>query len=96
MIGEPTDAVIRVWHGPDLIIDNRPASESGSIELESGMLISYTFYNGAVDQEPDPLMESHLGVGNVPAYRHVSMLVVEGLTNPQIAVPRQRPWANLT
>ena len=79
LIGEPTDAVIRVWHGPDLIIDNRPASESGSIELESGMLISYTFYNGAVDQEPDPLMESHLGVGNVPAYRHVSMLVIEGL-----------------
>ena len=36
-----------------------------------------TFYNGAEDQLPDPLMESYEGVGNVPAYRGTAYIVLE-------------------
>lgn len=64
-------ALRRVWAGAEkrLIYDD----ETG--EMESGTL---TFYNGAANQSPDPLMESFLGMGNVPAYRGRALVVVEG------------------
>lgn len=79
LIGEPVDGILRIWHGPDLIVDNRTVSESGGVELESGFLVSYSFYDGNASQEVDPLMESYLGAGYVPAYRGVSTLVISGL-----------------
>lgn len=58
----------RIWAGPEkrLIYDGA-ALEGGTI----------TFYNGSVTQDPDPLMESYLGVGNVPAYRGYAYIVVQ-------------------
>jgi hypothetical protein len=61
----------RIWAGPDKRLVYDPATQ----KLESGTL---RFYDGAADQMPDPLMESYLGAGNVPAYRGFAYVVLEG------------------
>lgn len=61
----------RIWAGPEKRLIYDPSTG----KLESG---SIHFYDGASDQMPDPLMESYLGAGNVPAYRGRVVLVVEG------------------
>lgn len=59
----------RLWAGPDkrLIYDGVTLEGSGSVRI----------YSGTEDQLPDPLIESFLGVGNVPAYRGTTYLVFE-------------------
>jgi hypothetical protein len=59
----------RIWAGPEkrLIWDGTLLEGTGNI----------TFYTGTETQEPDPLMESDLGVGNVPAYRGTAYVVFE-------------------
>jgi hypothetical protein len=52
----------RIWAGPDKRLVYDPAT----LRLESG---SIRFYDGAETQMPDPLMESYMGAGAVPAYR---------------------------
>lgn len=44
----------------------------------SGVIASATFHNGASDQAADPLLESWIGQGLVPAYRGVAYVVLEG------------------
>lgn len=60
----------RIWSGPDkrLIYD----ADTGT--LEGGTL---RLYSGTETQLPDALIESYLGVGNVPAYRGAVYLVFE-------------------
>jgi hypothetical protein len=62
-------ALGKVWAGPDkrLIYDGGVLEGGGSVR----------FYSGAEDQLPDALIESYLGVGNVPAYRGTAYLVFE-------------------
>jgi hypothetical protein len=60
----------RIWAGPEKRLVFDPSTQ----KLESG---SIKFYDGAEDQLPDPLMESHLGAGNVPAYRGYAYIVIE-------------------
>ena len=62
----------RIWAGPDKRLIWDGATLEGE---ESGAQLR--FYTGAADQEPDPLMESYLGAGNVPAYRGTCYLVIE-------------------
>lgn len=59
----------RIWAGPEkrLIYDGSTLEGGGTI----------TFYNGSETQLPDPLMEAHEGVGNVPAYRGFAYVVFE-------------------
>jgi hypothetical protein len=59
----------RIWAGPEkrLIWDGTNLEGGGNI----------TFYSGSTTQLPDPLMESYLGAGNVPAYRGWSYVVFE-------------------
>jgi hypothetical protein len=74
LLGEYRDGLQlgRIWAGPDKRLIYDPASNHA---LESGTL---RFYDGSEDQMPDPLMESYLGAGNVPAYRGSCYLVLEG------------------
>jgi hypothetical protein len=62
----------RIWAGPDkrLIWDgaNLEGADAGA---------EMRFYSGTEDQEPDPLIESHMGAGNVPAYRGTAYVVFE-------------------
>jgi hypothetical protein len=73
LIGESPDGIMglgRIWAGPD-----KRLVRNANGEVESGTL---RFYDGAEDQLPDPLEESYLGAGNVPAYRGYARIVWEG------------------
>jgi hypothetical protein len=62
----------RIWAG----FDKRLIWDGGTLEgAESGAQLR--FYPGSEDQLPDPLIESYMGVGNVPAYRGTAYLVLE-------------------
>ncbi len=61
---------LRMWAGPDkrLIWDGASStSEGGTVRV----------YSGSDSQLPDPLIESSLGLGNVPAYRGTAYVVFE-------------------
>lgn len=53
-------------------------------------LLKCTMYMGTQDQEPDPTIESYLGVGNVPAYRGRAYMVVtdDDVTELAGAIPQ--------
>lgn len=61
--------VLRLWAGPEkrLIWDGVTLEGNGKVRI----------YKGTEDQLPDPLIESYLGVGNVPAYRGTTYVVFE-------------------
>jgi hypothetical protein len=61
--------VTRIWAGPEKrLIWDGDATEGGTVRP----------YMGTDTQLPDPLIESYLGVGNVPAYRGTCYVVFEG------------------
>jgi hypothetical protein len=62
--------ILRMWAGPD----KRLIWDGESTTTEGGTVRVYT---GSDSQLPDPLMESALGVGNVPAYRGTAYVVFE-------------------
>lgn len=62
----------RIWAGPEKRLIWDGATLEGE---EAGAQIR--FYNGSETQEPDPLIESYMGAGSVPAYRGTAYLVVE-------------------
>lgn len=61
----PENFVKRIWANNKLIYDN------GSFEV----MESIVMYPGSSTQTPDPTMESYLGAGQVPAYRHTAYVV---------------------
>ena len=65
--------VYRIWAGPEkrLIWDVSTPDQS-----EGGIIRTYS---GSDTQLPDPLLESYLGVGKVPAYRGTCYVVFENL-----------------
>jgi hypothetical protein len=69
----PAKAVDKIWANKKLVYD---ATGSTSPD-NAGLWSSMTFYDGNPSQMPDPVMEAHKGVGNVPAYRRRSMLVFD-------------------
>jgi hypothetical protein len=62
--------VLRMWAGPD----KRLIWDGDASTTEGGTVRAYT---GSDSQLPDPLMESALGIGNVPAYRGTAYVVFE-------------------
>lgn len=74
----------RIWENGKLIYDRRPQQPgesssdytkrlAASDELDEQM----TIYTGSEDQLPDPVMESHEGVGEVSAHRGLAYVVFE-------------------
>lgn len=60
----------RIWAGADKRLIYDPATGV----IESGAI---AFYDGSESQMPDPLIESFMGAGNVPAYRGYCYVVIE-------------------
>lgn len=65
--------IIRIWANGTLIYDRRG---TGRTKISA---LHYNFYKGTPDQEPDPIIESFEGEGNVPAYRDLMYLVIHEL-----------------
>lgn len=47
------------------------------VDWTDGFVSGLTIYTGTTTQNPDPLMEGILGVGNVPAYRNIAYVVLD-------------------
>jgi hypothetical protein len=66
-----TEDVARDWINSELV-------RGGGVTKE-GVWRNLRVYSGAADQLPDPTYEAAFGVGNVPAYRGITTIVIEGL-----------------
>lgn len=83
------ESIRRIWANSKIIFDRSLgavtplAADAGFYaDRASGTHVvfdSIRFYRGVATQPIDPTMESALGVGNVPAYRHTSYLVINEL-----------------
>ena len=68
--------VKKIWANQKLIYDR---DGTGSPPVTDTLFAAMRFYPGDGLQMPDPTLESYLGAGNAPAYRHTSYLVIEDL-----------------
>lgn len=71
-------AIRRVWVGPDLIY-NAGSNDLETIIASNQASTQFRFYSGADDQMPDPRIEAEMGVGNAPAFRGTSYIVMYDL-----------------
>lgn len=69
----PIEAYSRIWADTKLIYDARP---NAKVKKRQDVM---TLYYGTEDQLPDPLIESILGDGEVPAYRGQAYIVFDEL-----------------
>ena len=69
----------RIWMDGKLFQDNNSDSDFVSQFNSVGKVSSLSVYTGTEDQEPDPVIESHEGEGNVPGYRGLAYVVFEDL-----------------
>lgn len=61
----PILGISKIWQEGQLIVDSSTSSKP---------LIG-TLYTGTTSQNPDSVMQSYLGAGNVPAYRGIAYIV---------------------
>jgi uncharacterized protein YcfJ len=73
-----------------LAVDNALARILDQRAMNAKFISRCTVYLGDETQLPDPTIESHLGVGNVPAYRGLAYIVVtdDDVTEMQGAIPQ--------
>lgn len=79
-----TDLAVHVCDCPLHPVSNiRKIWANGKLIYEDGVLDprveSVTIYKGTSTQNPDPLIESYVGVGNQPAHRHECYVVIKKL-----------------
>lgn len=70
-----TKAVRRIWADGVLVYDISTTNNSIVDDLGA----DFTFYDGSETQMPDSTIESILGVGETPAYRGISYIVLKDL-----------------
>lgn len=77
LLGEgPCSGVKRIWANSKVIYDRDGVSSPPVTEV---VFSAMRFYPGDGAQLPDPTIESYLGVGNTPAYRHRCYIVIDDL-----------------
>jgi len=74
----PIDGVLKIFANGQLIFNYTAGADAETIIASSEFAKNIRFYPGDESQLPDPLIEAHLGVGNVPAYRGIAYIVFEG------------------
>lgn len=74
-------AIRRVWSNGKLVWSAADDSDSTTLAASQNTTSwrDIRFYSGAPDQLPDPTYEALVGLGNAPAYRGRSVVVIEGL-----------------
>lgn len=63
--------VARIWSNNELVWTG--------VSQKDGVWREITIYDGAPDQMPDPVYEAAVGIGNAPAYRGRTMVMIKGL-----------------
>ncbi len=67
-----SQAILRIWFNKELVVDVRPEAQGSR---RAGL--KFTVYLGTETQEPDPLMEAVMGVGNLSAHRGHTYIVFD-------------------
>jgi hypothetical protein len=78
----------RVWSNGKLVFDARTDASLESVLGSNLNALGVRLYTGTEDQLPDPVLESNLGIGNVPAYRGHAYVVFEQLDCPNGQTPQ--------
>ncbi len=71
----PIAGVRRIWADGVLIYDLGASASAETIAASTMAVDGIRIYTGDESQLPDPTMEAHLGVGNVPAHRGLAYVV---------------------
>lgn len=78
----PMGRLIRIWENGELVYDARGWDGEEDIDLYNARLAqsfvyaqTFVVYFGGESQLPDPTIEEHKGVGNVPAFRGLMYIV---------------------
>lgn len=85
----PITSLLRVGFNEKMYFDVRDETNLEAMNASAYFSQYFKFYPGSQTQEPDPTMESILGVGNVPAYLGRSYLMFKDL--PLAFVQNQPP-----
>lgn len=74
-------AVRRVWRDGELVWTVADDADAASLAASdtSELWDALIFYSGAADQLPDPTYEAVVGVGNAPAYRTRTTVMLKGV-----------------
>lgn len=78
LLPDPTDTSIALRPAQRygaVVAPDADGTMTGTIAAGSGS--DFRFYSGSETQQPDPLLETHFGVGNTPAYLGRSYIVLE-------------------
>lgn len=78
----------KMWLGGKLVYDVSSGGTASSIIASAIRATSFVLYDGSESQLPDPTLEALHGVGNVPAYRGRSYIVIAGLDCPNGQIPQ--------
>lgn len=71
--------VRRIFANGKVVYDAGENATGSAIIASAQLAESITVYTGTEDQLPDPTLEAHFGVGNVPAYRGLAYVVFNDL-----------------
>lgn len=71
----PIQGIRRIWANGTLIYDISNPANFQQLTGSASMITNFRVYVGDESQEPDPTMESYLGVGNVPPNRGLAYVV---------------------
>lgn len=69
----------RIWADGTLIYNLGVTADPAAVFQSNSISSTNKIYFGDQVQGPDPLMESYLGVGNVPGYRGIAYIVFDNL-----------------
>lgn len=83
--------VRKLWNAGKLVYDVSSGATADSIIASAIKATSFKLYDGSESQLPDPTLEAIHGVGNVPAYRGRSYIVLAGVDCPNGQIP-QLSW----
>lgn len=71
----PIYGIRRIWADGKLIYNVSATATDDELAQSEKLAEQMDIYLGTEDQQPNPLMESYLGTGNVPAYRGLAYVV---------------------
>ena len=75
----PIVRVTKIWAESQVLYDVTVIDQNTRQILIDPRMTAITIYLGDNAQTPDPLMESYMGTGQVPAYRGVAYIVINNL-----------------
>lgn len=84
----PIEGILQVTQNGKVVYDVQPGVSPEQQAQNTKFMRGTRFYLGSETQDPDSVIESHLGVGNAPAYPGMVYMVRENEEEPQGEIPQ--------